>query len=543
MAVVQISRIQQRRGKKNSQTGFPQLASGELGWAIDTQELYIGNGAVSEGSPAVGNTKIITEHDDILALVDLYQYKRNNTHIQTGFSSSMPVYRSLQDRLDDLVSVKSFGVIGDGITDDTAALQRAIDELFLNDYTKNNPSSKIILYIEPGIYKVTNEIRIPPFAHIVGSGIDSTIIDLHMSDYTGKSVFRMVDGVSTPGNYITFTSMNSQTGSWPRKIYLGNMTLKTNGINAVMYLDNTELSVVERIKFQGVFSNTNVSNTSQAGIIIRGTSGVFNTAHVRFNQCEFANTGYGVYSELDHDNISFTNCTFLQLLDGINVGGGVIGAVSTKVTNCYFDQIDRYGFNVKKGYGNSSTNNTYMNVGNDNQNYANAQNPIVYFQTKGNLSTDDYFHRNTQLKDWQTYNQTAFIPSVKSTSMIHDNTNFSVVLSDISATPTSLFPALRFPIFDSAIYIVEYVMDKTANGNALRSGTLTIAVDIATQLVTLKDNFDYSGSSTIENVKFYSAIENNLQDSYVDTLKINFYNPIGNGSVTINYSYRMLSKS
>jgi hypothetical protein len=63
MAVVQISRIQVRRGKAQTGTGFPQLASGEMGWAIDTQELYIGNGAVAEGSPAVGNTKILTQND------------------------------------------------------------------------------------------------------------------------------------------------------------------------------------------------------------------------------------------------------------------------------------------------------------------------------------------------------------------------------------------------------------------------------------------------------------------------------------------------
>ena len=47
MAVVQISRIQIRRGRKNTGSGIPQLASGELGWAVDSQELYIGNGAVS----------------------------------------------------------------------------------------------------------------------------------------------------------------------------------------------------------------------------------------------------------------------------------------------------------------------------------------------------------------------------------------------------------------------------------------------------------------------------------------------------------------
>ena len=61
MAVVQISRIQIRRGQKNQGSGLPQLASGELGWAIDTRELYIGNGSVSEGSPAVGNTKVLMD--------------------------------------------------------------------------------------------------------------------------------------------------------------------------------------------------------------------------------------------------------------------------------------------------------------------------------------------------------------------------------------------------------------------------------------------------------------------------------------------------
>ena len=39
--------------------------------------------------------------------------------------------RSLQQRLDDFVTLKSFGADGDG-TDQTAQLQRAIDQIFLN---------------------------------------------------------------------------------------------------------------------------------------------------------------------------------------------------------------------------------------------------------------------------------------------------------------------------------------------------------------------------------------------------------------------------
>ena len=52
MAIVSISRIQIRRGKKNVGSGLPQLAGGEFGWAIDTQELFLGNASVAEGAPS-----------------------------------------------------------------------------------------------------------------------------------------------------------------------------------------------------------------------------------------------------------------------------------------------------------------------------------------------------------------------------------------------------------------------------------------------------------------------------------------------------------
>jgi hypothetical protein len=58
MAVTQKSKIQVRRGRREN---LPQLAAGEFGWAIDTQQLYIGNGTFTDGAPAEGNTEILTE--------------------------------------------------------------------------------------------------------------------------------------------------------------------------------------------------------------------------------------------------------------------------------------------------------------------------------------------------------------------------------------------------------------------------------------------------------------------------------------------------
>lgn len=61
MAIVQISQIKHRRGlSENGPANGLQLASAELGWDVDTQKLYIGNGTLDEGAPAVGNTEILT---------------------------------------------------------------------------------------------------------------------------------------------------------------------------------------------------------------------------------------------------------------------------------------------------------------------------------------------------------------------------------------------------------------------------------------------------------------------------------------------------
>ena len=187
MAVYQISRIQIRRGQANSGTGLPQLASGEMAWAIDTQELYIGSGAVSEGAPAVGNVKVITNIDladggNILSTLG-YTYQVNNSAIQTGTSATAPVARTLASRLDDQVSTKSFGTIADGATDDTAALQRAINQLFLNPANKASNATalasgtRVILTIPAGTYYTTSTIYIPSYAALVGAGAEHTIIN------------------------------------------------------------------------------------------------------------------------------------------------------------------------------------------------------------------------------------------------------------------------------------------------------------------------------------------------------------------------------
>ena len=170
MAIVQISRIQHRRGLADN---LPQLSHAEFGWVTDSRSLYIGNGPTSSGAPVVGNTQVLTEHSNIVSLLN-YTYEGNATStVQTGVTSGTPTVRKLQDRLDDYVSVIDFGASGNGAVDDTAAIDRAMYELFVKDTTQKARRS---LYFPAGVYKVTAPINIPTWATIFGDGPGKTLI-------------------------------------------------------------------------------------------------------------------------------------------------------------------------------------------------------------------------------------------------------------------------------------------------------------------------------------------------------------------------------
>jgi hypothetical protein len=204
MAVVQISKIQLRRGKR-LESGLPQLASGEMAWAIDTQELYVGNGAVSEGAPLVGNTKILTEHDNILDLLDQYRYKPSDTSILTGLNGNI-TERTVQQRLDEgRVNAASFGISGlNSSVDQTALIQNAINSVYITATTSN----RVAIEFDPGTYRITGTLYIPSYVRLIGSGKNHTVFNFVKGGInTGTSLSL------TPGVAITVAS--GSTASYP----------------------------------------------------------------------------------------------------------------------------------------------------------------------------------------------------------------------------------------------------------------------------------------------------------------------------------------
>lgn len=73
---------------------------------------------------------------------------------RTVVSTGSTTARSLKDRFAEFANVKDFGAVGDGIADDTAAIQAAIDYVAYSAATKKKG-----VYIPDGTYKTTNTIH------------------------------------------------------------------------------------------------------------------------------------------------------------------------------------------------------------------------------------------------------------------------------------------------------------------------------------------------------------------------------------------------
>ena len=396
MAVLQISKIQIRRGTAGGGTGIPQLASGELAWALDTQELWIGNGSVSEGAPAVGNTKIITSNDfttggNVLNLIN-HIYKSTDTTIQTGPTSNSPVSRLLQDRLDDRVTVLDFGAIGDGIADDTAAIQRAINQLFLNPSTKASLQTNSAvearrrLEFPAGVFRITSTLFVPSYATLVGAGPEKTIIRL---DGTAGPLMQFVNDnsiIGSPATLATTTATNQ-----PRLIRLQEMTLFVNSNSEIALRMNASKDCdMFDVTFRGSWNND--YNADHIAVEMNSLSTLVTCERNHFSHVDIENFSHGVVALGDINGNEFEDMHVQNVYRGFALGYDI-------VSNTFADGItigQKYGprdngldnvdfFNVKRqaillglGSGNNFERVTLGNVGNDGYGNVSSLYPQIY---------------------------------------------------------------------------------------------------------------------------------------------------------------------
>jgi hypothetical protein len=530
MAITQLSRIQLRRGKKED---LPQLSSGEMGWAIDTQQLYIGNGTLSEGAPEVGNTLILTEDTDLISAFEQYTYQGNNSlTITTGVDANTPVKRTLQDRLDDNVSVKAFGAVGDGTTNDRVAIQRALTQLYTQS---TDPATRVTLHFPAGKYVISGgTLKIPPYANLSGAGHSATIIE--QQDSGQDCVAETVDNLLQ-----TRTSIGTGSGIQPQEIHIHGITFKTTQSTDVFKLWSCKNSHFDHCGFEGTYTNGGSLGAAYAGVNVRMNSAT-PTQDVFFTECEFIKNNVHVKTDDDVVDVNFHGTRFEQafhaLYLGVNssgTGAQTTGPKAFKCENCFFDQIDQIAFLVGSGSsgtlnvrGHTSVNNTYLDVGNDNQGYTNPSQPIIQFSTGGNSSTGDYFERRIR-----TSSSEPQVAEIDGVCRIIEPALGTFTLTDNTAAATLVSPQLRFDANNDKSVRIFYKLDR---GNQTRSGYMIVAFD--SNNANLNDEFTDNNGDI--GVTFSTQLVDKDGDTVNDTLEIRYTTTSTGTDVSMDASVEIL---
>ena len=398
MAIVQISRIQHRKGL---QQDIPQLASAELGWSIDTRQLYIGNGTIAEGAPVEGITEILTQYSDILNIGNQYIFKGAQTGYtsQTGATALTPIQRSLQQKLDDTVSVRDFGAVGDGITDDTAAVQRAIDQIYFGGFSLGQPRLRRIINFPPGVYVLSNSIKLPSYTYLAGSGTGRTILRI-----SGSSSPLMQLKDSSGQIDAAYGTLQASTAQY---INVRDMTLQHQGTYSILKLDTCNEISFDRVEFVGSqVSNANQTDTSRSKqnavyAVPTSNSSLLSqaVANIRFINCSFSQCNQGLV--LNAINVKIIGCNFSGMNRAVWVDTTYnLGLTyNIKVANCTFDSIGRsavyvYSSSVTTITNVTSVGNYFGEVGTLLLGAGNASVPVIHFAGgSGNYSTGDSFTR------------------------------------------------------------------------------------------------------------------------------------------------------
>ena len=522
MAIVQISRITQRKGLEED---LPQpLAPAELGWAVDTRQLYIGPGTLAEGSPDErNNIEILTEYSDILATQTAYTYTgfgATGYSVQTGTTTGSPVSQSLQSRLDSYCVVTDFGATGDGVTDDTAAINRALYQLYC---VQTNPQIRRSLFFPAGSYVITNTILVPPYAMLYGEGPESSILNFFVADWTstvayaagvlvksgslyyrsnfavpaGTNLTAQVGGQYYWGNistgvsnglpqYIMQTaSSTQQTGVnivspyEPQNILINNMNLVTNQIMNGMLIERAHDCAFTNVGIEGPLTTATLTVATDDIAAVRWASTTtLVDSHINFDNCSFKGFTYGTNTAQQIEGITFSNCNFDTLYQGVYLGGATPvngGPAGVRLISNVFDNIYVEGVVMEGVSLNTTTNNVFYDVGNHFNGAALAASAIIDIDTANNVCLGDMFERTTAQAT--TYariklNNTASIAMENGYRLQQGTYNresgVTFTLADNVSSAAQIFT------FDATVVRAVQINYTIVRGTAIRTGAYTI---------------------------------------------------------------------
>lgn len=457
MAIRSISRLQHRRGLKSDLP--PKLHEGEIGWCLDTRELFIGN------SDAYGaNTQVLTQwtpNDELI---------QHNYQGATGIPAAS-VTRSIGQSLDDLFSVRDYGAKGNGVDDDYAAIQLAITDRYnkavANGYSPL--SGFVVIWLPAGTYRITQPLKLYPFVEIRGDGaartkilMDNELMNwvIQTADSNGNVLTNIGLDEAVPPDYINITDM------WIHQ---------PNDNGDVIRLQRSSMVRLDGVKITGPRTFPSAVTNETAGVKVEslGTVPDLIPHNIILHDCEMSGLGHGVYIDDPVTDIRIDLCTFRECLYGVTLGAAAVlgGPARTRITNTTFVDIEQ---NAISCYGNNlgviSSANSFDNVGT----YGDV--PAIYWDssTTGCASIGDQFGTVFSKIDDRNPGRNVIVgPQQVSISTFTPNLMGPLTLLDNYPT-TPQNTAISYDVNQYNTINIDYSLNRSPNK---RIGRLTILTD------------------------------------------------------------------
>ena len=190
-------------------------------------------------------------------------------------------------------SVKDFAVVGDGVADDTANIQKALD------------SGKKVIFFPEGTYKISDTLTVPKGVSIKGAGKEKTIFDATAMDYSTISDNKIIK--TSPATFTAIASLNSNISLHDRTFTLasapslvqGDIVLIHNPTNSSWSSWRTYYNAGEYVKVAFVNGAT---ITIDGSFVDNYATGDVNIYKVDMESCEMS--GFTIDCNPDDDGQS-----------------------------------------------------------------------------------------------------------------------------------------------------------------------------------------------------------------------------------------------
>jgi len=497
MAITSISRMQHRRGIK---TDLPDnLYEGELGWCLDTRELFIGN-----GQGFSGNSQVLTQWSPNTDLIN-YTYVGPSGIPATTGTPATPISRSLGAKLDDFVNVRDYGAVGDGITDDTLAIQRAIADrwLSMSPLLEKRLMSVSNIIFPPGTYRTTAPIKVYPLTSLIGAGATKTVIKMDAGNE--PCLIRTAD---SKGN--TAANIGLDGAVVPTDILLQGLTFNNflnPDANGVLLQRASRVRMIDCLVLGGWLLETPTVSGAK-GITIETLGNLYLSDNIYMQSVRISNFVDGLYCS---DPARFLVCDamrFVETYRGAVFGENpVLGGPSyVRIANSTFKDIESRGLSVySPNPGITSTNNTYSNVGD-----IGGVRPI-YFSTIANAcsSVNDVFSRDDNTKiDIGNAQRNLFI----SPQQVSIPSNAPITIGPLTMVDNVLANQLGVS-YDLSLYNTVFIQYSIIRGTTRRIGTLMLIAD-GGSVTTLDTGTDHNGNT---GVTINAVVANGMMELTYDT--------------------------